>query len=219
MRRSVLVTLVSVTFAAACSGDTEPSDPPIPTDALTTETASPTDTVTTTAAVTQTATSSNEPATESPSESTTESATPETDAMPTMPDEAKEDTEAGAEAFALHYIDLINATGVRPKPGVLEPLATDTCASCDNFEAAVRRLIESNQRYSSPPIQVDDAVAVTVGDGARATVMLEQLPTQVLEGENVIEETEGGERLTFVFSLALQDSRWLVEEIQLEVTS
>lgn len=218
MRRSVLTVLVSsLAVVAACSGDTEPADPPTPTDSLTTVTASPPDTDTDTA--TETAPSSTaESPTESPSESLTEPpTTSEAGGVPTMPEEAKEDTEAGAEAFALHYIDLINYTGMNPETGVLEPLATDDCASCDNFEEAVDRLITSDQHYSSPTMQVDDAFAVAMGNGARATVILGQLPTQVVEGDDVIEESDGGERLTFVFSMVLRESGWLVEEIQLEI--
>lgn len=175
MRRSVLTVLVSsLAVVAACSGDTEPADPPTPTDSLTTVTASPPDTDTDTA--TETAPSSTtESPTESPSESSTEPSTEppttsEAGGVPTMPEEAKEDTEAGAEAFALHYIDLINYTGMNPETGVLEPLAADGCKSCENHEASVAYGVENGDYLLNETFEVRDTVALFDASSSTATV-------------------------------------------------
>lgn len=214
MRSSVLTVLVaSVAVVTACSGDTEPADPPIPTDALTTNTASPTDTETSRDAVTQTATSSTEPATESPSESTTESPTSEAGGLPTMPEEAKEDTEAGAEAFVRHYIDLINYTGMHPEAGILEPLAEGSCEACNNLAATVE-YSKDNGHYLLDPLWIPHDFSTTVFSTDRTALVrveVEQPSQDVLDGDgSKVDEVES-DRFTLVNELIFTDG-WRVQQ-------
>lgn len=57
-------------------------------------------------------------------------------------------------AFVRHYLGLINETAVRPKNDVLDPLATENCKSCDNYEETVKGLVAKNRKFSGPEIEV-----------------------------------------------------------------
>lgn len=220
MRRSVLVALVaSVAVVAACSGDTEPADPPIPTDALTTDTTSPPDSGTNTDAVTQTATSSTtEPATESPSESATESPTSEAGGLPTMPEEAKEHTEAGAEAFVRHYIAAFNAVGLAPDSAPLEELSSNDCQTCANFADSIDWLADNNYRANGPSLAFRSAQAVGLGETVRVSATVDQLGGEIIDSSgDVIESTDAQGELIMVFTLSrVNDNSWRVDEIAVE---
>ena len=126
MRTTASLLIVVGLSLSACSDDPEPADVPTPTDSLTTDAESET------GPETQSPTSddvsaTSEPATNSPPDDETTTTSPPDDeattsqaaGIPELPDEATEDSEAGAEAFALHYMELINATGLEPETGVL----------------------------------------------------------------------------------------------------
>lgn len=117
MNRPVIVAAaVGLALLAGCGDPVEPSPPPTSEDALTTTSDA--------AAETEAA-----PTTEAP-----ETEEPEAQGPPEMPEEATEQTEAGAEAFVEHYFDTLNEARASGKTQVLSELASDDCRSCDNFE-------------------------------------------------------------------------------------
>lgn len=86
---------------------------------------------------------------------------------PGVPEPARQHTKAGAKAFASHYIDLINSTGVKPKTGLLEPLGLASCKSCDNYEGTVQYFVQHKQKYNGDEYSIKK-IAV-VGDSEAGT--------------------------------------------------
>ena len=200
MRRTVIVAVSALLALSACDTSGEPSAPPTGEDALTTATAEPAPVddveVTTEAEVT----------TEEPSE----------DAAPELPDEAKEFTEEGAAAFALHYIGVVNHTGIHPEDGLLEPLATDGCKSCQNHENTVTYSVENDEFLTGDiwtagepavPVLSEDATVVRLG--------VEEHEVGILDATgNEVDRTSSGD-YTLIFDMTWSDG-WLVREIQVE---
>lgn len=56
-----------------------------------------------------------------------------TDAPPTMPELALDDSPAGAEAFVRHYIDVLNHAALTGDTSALEELSSPECSGCDRY--------------------------------------------------------------------------------------
>lgn len=199
MRTTVAAAVAALALGlAGCSDSGQPSPPPTPDQPTTTS--SPADTAPTTEAA--------PPTTESPSE------TASTD----LPPEATEDSEAGAEAFALHYIYLINQTGKRPEVGVLEPLGADGCKSCQNHEESVTYAAEHGQTLQGDTFEIDQSSALYYPEGQSAVVRVDVTqPEQhyFQDGEPTDRKLDAA-RATLVFRLVWDDG-WLVQEITVDV--
>ncbi|GGK67812.1 DUF6318 family protein [Ornithinimicrobium pekingense] len=197
MTRSVITAAVCLAVLAGCGGTPEPSPPPTSEDALTTATAEPDVVEETTEAA---------PTTEAPEET----------AAPEMPEEAREQTEAGAEAFALHYIDLVNYTGMDPQSGLLEPLAADGCDSCENHEATVL-YSEQHDETLTGELWTPNAVTSVVHSDEQAVIRVpvEQHAVDVLNNAGEVTDTTDSGQYVLVFELEPADP-WLVRGIQVE---
>lgn len=196
MNRPVIVAAaVGLALLAGCGDPVEPSPPPTSEDALTT----------TSDAATETEAA---PTTEAP-----QTEEPEAQGPPEMPEEATEQTEAGAEAFALHYIDLINYTGMHPETGLLEPLGADGCKSCANHEESVTYGVEEGDYLQSATFLADDADVLVTDNAARVSVPIEQQAQSYLNDGVAIDRKLEAAEATLVFRLAWDDG-WQVSEIQ-----
>lgn len=208
MRRTITAAaLGGLILLAGCDDQTDPSPPPTAEDALTTVTAAPvTDEVdeTTEAA----------PATQEPTEPAATTEAPAADGPPEMPAAAEEQTEEGAEAFALHYIDMVNYTGISPEVGLLEPLSSDGCASCVNYEENVRSLAENDAANDGDAATVQQATATGSGESYLVLVELEQNSYNVVTRDGTVLDTyEHVPGVQFMLTLEPSDP-WLVQEIQ-----
>ncbi len=224
MRTTASLLLVVGLSLSACNSEPEPADVPTPTDSLTTDTESETGPETTSPTSDEMSTTS-EPATNSPPDDETTTTSPPDDeattsqaaGIPELPDEATEDSEAGAEAFALHYIDLLNATGIEPQTGVLEPLAADSCDTCANYEGNIQHLQDNNLRNSGTAVIVRAASATLVGEGAVVFLEADQLAHDVIASDDTVarsyEEIQGA---TFQLDLGRGDGGWIVNKIAVQ---
>ncbi|MFK5633297.1 MULTISPECIES: DUF6318 family protein [unclassified Ornithinimicrobium] len=178
-----------------CGGGAEPSAPPTSEPALTTATATPDEVVETSEAAATTA----EP---------TEAAGP-----PKMPEEAKEQTEAGAEAFVLHYIDLINYTGMHPEVGLLEQNSTNNCGTCLQFSESVAKAEAEDTRQTGPIAEMGSPTSVVAGTSAVVTVKGAQQQVDVLNAEDEVVETyPRQDDVVMEFNL-LYDGSWRVDRL------
>ena len=208
MRRTMIGAAAGLLVLAGCTGTTEPAQPPTQEDALTTATVAPVATsdeveVTTDAPVT--------------GDETEETAEPEAAGPPEMPDEAKEQTEAGAAAFALHYLEMVNYTGQHPEPGVLDPLAADSCKTCENYEANLASLLDSNAANDGDAASIGEAQAISQGDSYVVFVDLEQNAYQVKGQDGEILRTY--DRISGVqFKFTLAGDPFQVQEIQVSTS-
>lgn len=83
---------------------------------------------------------------------------------PGVPEPARHKSKDGAIAFARYYIAQINETGIHPKKGVLEPLALDSCKTCDNFENTVMAYLDDGEELAGPTLIVKSANHVVALD-------------------------------------------------------
>ncbi|WP_194288639.1 DUF6318 family protein [Ornithinicoccus halotolerans] len=189
---------------SACGGDEQPADPPEPEDALTaTPTAAPT------------AAPDDESVTTEASE-TTSSPTDEGAAIPEMPEEAEENTEEGAEAFARHYIDVLNAASQDPSTPALDELAEPDCKTCANFNDSVTALAEQGHRTEGPIAEPVNAVTTLRDSTARSSIRIRQLgPAVINESGEVVRPSQDAKEVELVFRLQ-HDGSWKVTEILLD---
>lgn len=203
MKRTVPFVLLGVLALAGCGGDDEPAAMPTPEDSLSTKAAPPPE---------DTQQTSDAP----DDEATTTSAPPDDEKETLAPPSADidEDSEAGAEAFARHYIDLINQTGMEPEEGVLEPLSGPNCETCANFAVAVIGLAEEGHRYSGPVFEVTRVDPLVFPDEAAVTVEAKQLAVDVLDVDGTVVTSEEASHGTMRFDLSRTDGdRWVVDGI------
>ena len=211
MPRRLTPTLVAAAFGvvllAGCSGGPSSADP---TDLPNVEPSS-----------SAPATSSDSPSpTTSPSPSsptsTTKSAQPNGDAgAPGVPAAARKHTKTGAEAFARHYVAVINETGIHPATGKLEPLATEGCKSCHNYAGNVRYLVKHHEHNAGPAAEVQRTSSRSGPPGMRAWVLLNQLPVRVLDRSGSVVRTEQRvNNVALVFDLGWEPGGgWRAKEI------
>ncbi|WP_299517915.1 hypothetical protein [uncultured Serinicoccus sp.] len=177
MRRTAIIIAAAASLALlpACTDQSEPSPMPTSEDALTTATEEPEDAAVTSEPV-ETEDETEEPAAEGP---------------PEMPAEA-----AANEAVANYVTTLSNVHLGEAAIEELTVLATDSCATCDNFESAAGQN-PLGQEY----IRLISSDAVVSGGSARVRSQIEQV--------------DGAKRLDTIFELVEGDGGWLVDEILL----
>lgn len=209
---AAVTVLAAAALLAGCQGSTDPSDPPTSQDALTT-----TDDV---APTTGDAAPTTQPPDDVQETSSAPSDTVETtDAggPPPMPEEATEDSEAGAEAFALHYVDLLNYSAMTPAEGLIDPLASDDCATCEGFEEMMATYSDSKQHAAGPIVTVDGTRAAA--NGLTTTVFLDAIqtvPATLEEGGGEATAAGSPTDFTMVMTVKRDGGEWKVSGIQVQ---
>lgn len=202
-----LVAAFGAVLLAGCSGGTSSADP---TDLPNVEPSSSAPATSSDSPSPTTSSRASSPA------STTKSAQPNGDAgAPGVPAAARKHTKAGAEAFARHYVDVINETGVHPKTGKLEPLATEGCKSCHNYAGNVSYLVKHDEHNAGPAAEVRRTSSRLAPPGMRAWVLLNQLPVRVLDRSgNVVRTEQRVNDVALVFDLGWKPGEgWRAKEI------
>lgn len=208
MRVLAITAVAGLVLLAGCDNQTDASPPPTTEDALTTATVAPT--TPDDADVTSEEPTTVEPTTEEP---TTDE--PDDDGPPEMPAEAQEQTEAGAEAFALHYIDLVNYTGRNPTLGLLDPLATDECQSCANRVDAVAYGVEHGDHLRQDTFIPGTPTTLLTSNTARVALPVEQIAQDYFRGDQSIDRQLTAEQATLVVRLGWAEG-WLISGITVE---
>ena len=148
----------------------------------------------------------------SPTVTPTESPEPtETSALPPLPEEAKENTPEGAEAFIRYYFDVANVAYTTPMPGLLPELSDPACIACQEMEDRIAALAANAQRAETQPFQLTSMSAL--GGGAPGVsnfqVELLQPANRVIEDSGEV-VAEGAELLkTGVMAAIWTGARWL----------
>lgn len=213
MRRAAAAVGI-VLLLTGCDSGAEPSPPPPSEDALTTTTEPVDDPVPTTSPPPDDVEETTAP----PPLDTSESTAVDDSGPPELPDEAQEDSESGAEAFALHYIDIINYTGRYPEVGLLEPLAAEGCLSCSNHEDAVAYMVDHGESVELDGLEVGEVAPLhKPGEGlARVRVPTSQAAQPVLGNDGEIVDNVPAMDATLVLDLVWNDG-WLVSEIRVDL--
>lgn len=183
MKRSAIAAVgLSLAVLAGCGQTSEPSPPPTSEAALST----PSD--------------DSEVTSEAP---TTEAVTeePEADGPPEMPEEAMEQTEAGAEAFVEYYVDAFNYAYWTGDPTIVAPLNGEDCKSCAALEGLLTGPSDVTEYLTLKSPRV-----VLLGDSARVEAPLTQASTG----------TADAQQGTAVFDLAWLSGAWRIAEITVQ---
>ncbi|TWE10305.1 DUF6318 family protein [Rudaeicoccus suwonensis] len=136
---------------------------------------------------------------------------------PGVPEAARQHTEAGAKAFAKHYVDLINETGLRPRTGVLEPLALDSCKTCANYEGNVASLQKDGERNSAPAASFHYAARLPFESGMVIEAVVDQNAINVLNAKDVVVNKYPFEKnLGLVFYLSWTETGWKCSAIKID---
>lgn len=144
------------------------------------------------------------------------SATPSpTPTAPTLPAEAKGTTEASAEAFVRHYIDVLNYAGRSGDTAALSALSADTCESCLNIISRIDNVYAAGGSIEGDGWAVFEINAVR-GQPLRLPILEVgvNLSPQVLRADATAqpEEFEGG-RQAMTFRLQTVDGTWMVQRL------
>lgn len=131
---------------------------------------------------------------------------------PGVPEAARHHNYDGAVAFARHYVDMINETGMHPKVGVLEPLALSGCKTCSGLAQNVADLTKSGSTYSGPQLGHIKPVRMVAGPPTVVGMTAEQLPLTI-SGPSPT-SLPGDPHLGFVFTLEWTTGGWRVARIQ-----
>ncbi|MCO7218517.1 hypothetical protein [Klenkia sp. PcliD-1-E] len=87
-----------------------------------------------------------------------------------VPDEAREQTEAGAEAMAVYYLDLLDQTKSRVGGGGLDVAAlqslSNACETCDQVTDGFVNADRMGYRYEGGDLQDPSFGSVTVSDNS-----------------------------------------------------
>lgn len=122
-----------------------------------------------------------------PKEPPTSSATP-TAVVPTMPDQAKENTPEGAAAFVKHYIDVFNYAAQTGDDAPMKAIAS-RCVPCNEYAKDFRSLKSSGSLAHAPVWSLSDIKVETSHD-------LLEVNARV----SVLNDARSPYRLTFVLS-------------------
>lgn len=147
--------------------------------------------------------------------STTTSSTPTADWPPGVPAAAKAHTKSGAIAYADHYVAAINATGVRPRSGVLGRLARNSCKTCHNYADSVQYYLNHRQHLSNAQlIPVRTVCPLFVSSGTvRVFTLVKSPAVQTLRGSTVVQRSGDQGEGALDFNLVWSHSRWTIAKL------
>jgi hypothetical protein len=140
------------------------------------------------------AASSTLPASSAPAETTPELPPLGPEDMP-MPDEARTQDAAGAEAFVRYYIELINRTS---KVMDAQPLRdfSDDCRTCDRIASSTEAAAAAGQDYEGGEMTVDEIGPAVMKEGAAdLPIIVDQARFVVLDASGL--PTHGGSNAYF----------------------
>lgn len=196
--RILAAAATGLVLLAACDNQTEPAAPPTTQDALTTATATPNPTpdevdVTTEAAPTtaEAAPTTTEPTTAEPAAD---------DGPPEMPEEAKEQTDAGAEAFVRHWVASLDHVYAGGSADTVLALSGPDCQSCSALVDGVPDNAEEETTF-----RVREARSELIG----AELARVETDLEVLRGS-------GQGVGILVFDLSVDSDQWIVDSIRIQ---
>ena len=207
MRATAPALLALAVLLAGCQSDPEPADPPTSQDALTTTSDD--------APTTQALPPDDVEATLSAPDDM--SATTEAGGPPTLPDEAKEQSEAGAAAFATFYLDTLNYSTMNSTDGLLEDLGGPDCKTCRAFEELVTKYADEGHHSDGPVVTFQPLEARASGSNMIIFAdAVQPVPSTLDESGNVVQEGAEGSAFTMVIRMHWSEGQWMITEIQAE---
>ena len=158
----------------------------------------------------------------SPSSSASVSVTPSpspsvTASGPEIPAAAREQTEAGAEAFVRFFFDQLNTAWTEPREGLVSALGDDDCRFCAKSESDAAQLVSRGERYESNPVKLGSLTVLILGEGDEQTLVrteLTQNEVDVLDRAGVVVRTDQKKQVTLTTGLTWQGGQWRVFDVE-----
>lgn len=85
---------------------------------------------------------------------------------PGVPERARQHTKAGAQAFVVHYLNVMNKAAEKPTAKPLAPISEPNCKTCAEWAEVFTTLIKDGTHYDAPvfgippkmrPLKIDDS--------------------------------------------------------------
>lgn len=119
------------------------------------------------------------------------SASPSADAAPEMPEEARENTPEGAEAFVRYWVEVLNAAGAEGDVKALHKLSLRSCDTCTGIADGIARVYADGGSIEGEGWSIESA---SVLPGADNTLVID---TQVNVAAQSVVESEGAAPQSF----------------------
>lgn len=135
-----------------------------------------------------------------------------------VPRSARHRTAIGARTYAEYYVRQLNAAGLRPRRGLLEPLALTSCTQCQNFAGSTEYLLSQGRHLTGPTFQIQRAsVAASHLAGTRPRVVVaiaaHQPPIRVVNRRGRTVSRMPAAPGTLTVSVDWERQRWWVAQI------
>ncbi|WP_462418886.1 DUF6318 family protein [Kytococcus sp. Marseille-QA3725] len=134
--------------------------------------------------------------------------------LPKMPAVAKENSEAGAEAFALWYVETWAHLFEHPAAGILDEHSGDGCKTCGRWIKQFAEAESTGEHAASPAVRVRDVDIRPLGDGKyEASVRFQQLSYDIVDRQGAVVQSMSPDGVTgFIPTLEYRDG-WVVTDM------
>lgn len=139
-----------------------------------------------------------------------------------VPDEAREQTEAGAEAMADYYLGLVNFVGQQANADTAPLLDLSSgCATCAQIAAGVDALRAAGQRVEGAQLRVNSFGSTDLRSGeASIAWLVSEAPSQTFDsnGQEIASEARPGQQLGGGIDFSWDDERtaWIATQVTLD---
>lgn len=136
-----------------------------------------------------------------------------------VPAEARVNSPAGAIAFARHFFAQVNKAYTTPQAGLIAPLSTSNCKSCDAFERTAQGFVLDGQRYDHIALEVLETSLnpdTTLPLSTSVDVVAHQFAAKVVNNSGATVRTVTERRGIFVVRLTRPAGIWVVDSIQVQ---
>lgn len=151
---------------------------------------------------------------------TTTSASPTPTPSPTdttgVPEAARQNTEAGAEAFIRYYFDQYNLAMTTANPDLIRPLSEATCQFCSGSIEDIVGMRTNGEHYVSAPVATGsfEPVAHPPAGEHRFFVFVNQVGATVVTKSDVAVRTDPKQSGNTQVGVRWHDDRWLLRDIE-----
>jgi len=135
---------------------------------------------------------------------------------PEIPAAAREQTEAGAEAFVRFFFDQLNTAWTEPRAGLIESLSDPACKFCSLSENDAAYLVAEKQRYERVPaevLEVEAFVGAPAGQQYLAA-KIDQKNVRILDQAGEVVGTDQHKVIDRNVALVWSVDRWLMLEVE-----
>lgn len=132
---------------------------------------------------------------------------------PDPPDLMDQDSEAGAEAFIAHYIDVLNyarATGVLEE---LRSLNDEACEGCAVLTRAIDRVYQEGGNFEDGDWVIDSTTVTVHAQATHVALRVTVRPGRLTKSSTAKTKDLSGFRMAVRFWITRHDTGWLAADV------